>query len=917
MKPEKLTLRNIGPFRGTHTVDFTGLGDIFLVYGKTGAGKTTLFDAISYAFYSEAPGERKGLSRQMRSQFAPDTEESAVALEFSLSGRQYRIRRTLPFEKVGVRSGKVQNVAEEVTFEERTREGWTDRSSTNKKDTDQKILDLIGLSEEEFSRIVILPQGEFARFLRQNSTERKAVLSKLFPVEQYSRVTELARARARELTLQLKETESAIISLQERFNRPAYETTRAAVAGEIDALKSKRADLRRELGEKSALLEQAKSSALKKDQERLLSARLTELEKKIPETDAMRETLRSAIRAAPLMVQYDQLEELKNRIAGRSAELAGLETDIAAKAALLAGLESHAGRMAELGTEKDALLLRKEQLRVATAISGTLEAETREYDETAQRLALAKKEQLARKKDSAAFAARIAELDADASALDTLTQESAQAREDLERKKQLKTLAEEYATEKKALIAHGGAVAEAKAQLERNRKDTEIAKAELANLEAEAEDARQSGLAQDLAAHLEEGKPCPVCGSLSHPNPAVKKETDRFSLAERTDSLRRRIEQLARECAGYEKIIAGREADLRNAEGRVAAITAKYCAPENARPEQIQGSTCISPTEIPSPTDAAERLRSASRVMQELSDAVNRSRSAYREAGEIRKKQETLATETERIAMEISGLEQTAAAQKAGIEHKKARYREAFPDGNVPDDAADALEQCEARILSIEAEINTHTETLNDTRTALASLSGKREEFRASLEMLAKESEKADVSFAAACRNAGFPDPVAVNKAARTIEEQTILEAGIATFDRELADARTRKEQLSAELALWTGPDPETAGTGIEEINRTIAETDRLLEEKTGALSTLDSLKTRYDELEAERSERSAVSGRMAALSADLNGGNSLKTSFDAWILGMYLEEITAYANTRLERMSEGRYRIRLDDSYR
>ncbi|HPS45115.1 MAG TPA: AAA family ATPase, partial [Treponemataceae bacterium] len=257
MKPETLVLRNIGPFRGTHTVDFTGLGDIFLVYGKTGAGKTTIFDAISYALYGEAPGERKGISREMRSQYADPNDESAVSFAFALSGKRYRVTRTLPYEKIGVRSGKVQSVPEEVTLEDWAEGEWKDASSTNKSDTNARVESLIGLSADEFSRIVLLPQGEFARFLRLNSNERKVVLSKLFPVEWYARVTELARERFRELSTKLKETEKELISLQERFNRQSYEGDRDVLARDIEDLKTRRDALRSTIRERSAVLERS------------------------------------------------------------------------------------------------------------------------------------------------------------------------------------------------------------------------------------------------------------------------------------------------------------------------------------------------------------------------------------------------------------------------------------------------------------------------------------------------------------------------------------------------------------------------------------------------------------------------------------------------------------------------------------
>ncbi|MBN2811922.1 MAG: AAA family ATPase, partial [Spirochaetales bacterium] len=151
MRPEQLTLVNIGPFQGTHRIDFSVLGDIFLIFGKTGAGKTTLFDALSYAFYGDVPGARSGNPRSMRSHFALDGEESSVELIFSLSGKKYRITRIPPNEKIGVRSGKIQAVPEEAALDEWRDGGWMSRTSTNKSDTDKSILSLIGLSAEEFS----------------------------------------------------------------------------------------------------------------------------------------------------------------------------------------------------------------------------------------------------------------------------------------------------------------------------------------------------------------------------------------------------------------------------------------------------------------------------------------------------------------------------------------------------------------------------------------------------------------------------------------------------------------------------------------------------------------------------------------------------------------------------------------------
>ena len=145
MKPEILSITNIGPFIGKHTIDFTSLDSIFLVCGKTGAGKTTIFDAISYVFYSKPQGGRASIVRTLRSQFAADSESAEAELVFTMGTAKYKILRRLPF----LRPGKKTETPEEVELSEWKDGEWSDLTSTNKSDTDKKILGIIKLREKE------------------------------------------------------------------------------------------------------------------------------------------------------------------------------------------------------------------------------------------------------------------------------------------------------------------------------------------------------------------------------------------------------------------------------------------------------------------------------------------------------------------------------------------------------------------------------------------------------------------------------------------------------------------------------------------------------------------------------------------------------------------------------------------------
>jgi exonuclease SbcC len=305
----------------------------------------------------------------MRSQFAQDGDECAVVLEFALAGRRYRVTRSLAGERLGVRSGKLQSFAEEVTLDEWKSGDWSGASRANKSETDAAILALVGLSAEEFSRIVLLPQGEFARFLRQNSAERKEVLAKLFPVERYGRVIALARERAREAELRQKETEHNILELGKRFNALIYAETRAALSSSIRELREKQTARRGELATLSANLEKSRAAAEKRKRLAEISVRLEELSARADAIEGQRKGLESAIRAAPLMVSLAHLDGLRAQLAMLDTERIAASDAADEARARLAKLETDGTRMAELKTEREALLVRKERLTVAADIA--------------------------------------------------------------------------------------------------------------------------------------------------------------------------------------------------------------------------------------------------------------------------------------------------------------------------------------------------------------------------------------------------------------------------------------------------------------------------------------------------------------------------------------------------------------------
>ncbi|MEF3303236.1 AAA family ATPase, partial [Paenibacillus sp. GYB003] len=198
MRPLKLTMRAFGPYRDTETVDFRALGDcrLFVISGNTGAGKTTIFDAICFALYGSASGEDRSETRMLRSHFADDDTHTAVDFEFAVASRTYRVFRQMPHRK-GANKNETGGKAElyETTSGQET--PCVDRFHV--KDVDAKIESILGLTREQFSQIVMLPQGEFRKLLTSDTDNKEEILRRIFRTDLYRKLEEAFQQRHREL----------------------------------------------------------------------------------------------------------------------------------------------------------------------------------------------------------------------------------------------------------------------------------------------------------------------------------------------------------------------------------------------------------------------------------------------------------------------------------------------------------------------------------------------------------------------------------------------------------------------------------------------------------------------------------------------------------------------------------------------
>lgn len=206
MKPLKLTMSAFGSYVKETAIDFERLGDgIFLITGDTGAGKTTIFDAIAFALYGETSGQRRE-GPMMRSQWAPPDQETRVELVFSDGGETYKIVRSPSYQRRSLRKNKdgeysmtLSQARASLTLPDGTE--FPGRIS----DINEKIRSIVGIDREQFSQTAMIAQGEYMRLLLASSKERKEIFSKIFDTGIYGAIQQKLREKNSALTRKLED----------------------------------------------------------------------------------------------------------------------------------------------------------------------------------------------------------------------------------------------------------------------------------------------------------------------------------------------------------------------------------------------------------------------------------------------------------------------------------------------------------------------------------------------------------------------------------------------------------------------------------------------------------------------------------------------------------------------------------------
>ncbi|MFD3567616.1 AAA family ATPase [Streptomyces sp. NPDC058667] len=879
MRLHRLEITAFGPFGGRQTVDFDALSSagLFLLHGPTGAGKTSVLDAVCFALYGSVPGVRQNPGTSLRSDHAPVGTSTEVVLELTVGERRLEITRRPAQQRLkkrgdGFTTEKAQTWLREFDPATGT---WAGLSRSH-QEIGEEITQLVGMSREQFCQVVLLPQGDFARFLRADAEARGRLLGRLFDTRRFAAVEERLADLRRAAQRQVEDGDERLLALAHRMGQAAggLGVARTSVEGRpgdpglTDAVLTWAAVARTEAHEALDIARvrldaaEARQGAARAalDAENDLAARQARhadallrherLTARAPERDRLQAALDRSLKAdrvAPALgLREDAEREHATARTARERSRALLPADLAdAGADHLAALEHRLRE--ELGGLEAA---RRAERRAATVAEerAVLAREARADDDVLRdaadwlagweprRAALTERVEAAR--DAAARAEHLA------GRLEPARRRLAAAR-------RRDGLAEDVRT------------AETRLADARERRNT----AHESWLDVKSR--RLEGIAAELAVTLSDGDPCQVCGSTTHPAPAR-------TTADHVDR--------ATEEAAYEAYTRAEE--TRTAVERELAVLRESWS--TARTEALAGAT-PSAVADPSVRELVGEVEELTRLHAEAHALAGQSHGAREALARAEREYEErvgVQREAERRVAARTSRREALEREQTALDEELALGRGAF--GTVAEHAT-----------RLERRIGLLVDAAGAVRSA---------------ELAAQRLKEADDRLADAAYRAGFTTPAEAAAALLRESDRRDHQHRVDAWQAEAAAVADRLAEPGTVAAAALPPaDPVAAAaahTAAERALRAAASALAAARERVTDLVGLSrQAVTEVRRLGPLREEYDRVA-RLAALTAGTSAENERRMRLESYVLAARLEQVAAAATARLQRMSSGRYTL-------
>ncbi len=923
MRPVRLVMSAFGSYAGKQEIDFTKADQgVFLVTGDTGAGKTTIFDAITYALYDQTSGGRRD-GNMMRSHYADLNAETYVEFEFEYRDSRYRIFRNPEYERESKRrdrEGNLKKTVEKSKVVLYLPDGM--EFIGTKSETNKKIVEIIGLDAGQFRQIAMIAQGEFLRLLLAKSDERKEIFSRLFNTEVYAHIQKKLREQAKALYGRIMDEEKAKERELQHIRYPEEDTEEEGSTGYRERIQGER-----DLSVIADILKEMLAEGKAKERE------LAKKEKELQEqADRLNEKLALAeennnllYRLKEAREELDSLKEQEEKFKAqekrlREGEAAGQvvreENNFKEKQVTVTKLKKELEELTgNLKIKEKEQCRKKEDLIRAKQEKETLEPKCRALISRIEVLLPTYKE-LEQLDEELKKALKVKEMKEEAARRirgekESLTLKIEQLDSSIKEKKNSGDVLREVkgAREKQETVYQALRNLEGRIPLWRQAKEkidivqNELLKADAAyaksyedySLKNDTFFREQAGI---LAAGLGEGSPCPVCGSTNHPAPArlsgtAPSQEDVRTAKEARDEAEKKRDEV-RQCFMKEKQKLDAGSEILLYEGR-KIFGEQFSLDENWIGERISQCT----------REAKEKtalLRAQEEKAREDEEAYEKNR---------REREEASAAMAEKSGqLQAADMEQHDSMLKYhNLLQKKESVKEQLP---YPDkDMALKIRQDNRNLLvKIYGETEEREKLYQDCQREFLSLTGeksaKEQEFSKALETL-KNSENI---FRTALMQAGFADEEEYREKKLAQNEQEEMKSTLHAYREKLIEAAAGKETWAK-----AAQGKQLIDTGLIK-----EEKERVLIQKKDVENSLkkiysgnennrevrEHLKKIWEQTKEMQSRYEVLRNLDQTANGNLSG--SAKIDFESYVQRQYFGQVIHYANQRLLKMTSSQF---------
>lgn len=884
MKPICVTMQAFGSYISRTTVDFSALGDspIFLITGSTGGGKTTILDAMCFALYCKATGGHRSWA-SMRSTGAQDDLGTLVEFTFQLGAESYRFYRSQSIHFV--RGSGRREIREEHACYRMENDEWqliSNRSETSVRECAQKLL---GLTCEQFSQVIVLPQGDFLKLLRANSVDKAQILQTLFATKLWSDIAKIIKNKSDAFSQKAGELRAARNSILEREEIADNEALRQKYMQTKTEFMQLQADfvlLGQQLQKENTALNAAQEISRKFETFRKLEQQLLEMKRSAEQMQKNRDALQQGRLVQQIYPYFMAAQAAKKELHAKFIAKQAAEQKKQQAATDLLTAQKAAQNIEPYRTK--AIALAQSAAKLETAYSNVqrlnnIQSQCKQKDaDIAAQLQLEK--------------SALAQLKLKTKCVDDGESYIKNAQDDIKKLPEVLTSLQQLQANYDALCTleqqqKNLTVATQEYTLaEQQKQKSEVKLSAMRVQLAQEEQAMRSDISGSFAADLKDGVPCPVCGSISHPCPAT--HTTLGYDANQMELLRKSI-------ADEEKTFQEFSLSAATCKSKLEQKNAELAEQQRVCSKITQTSAELT-EHLESVKSLAAILKNSGKQLQKAQDLLEKRKAEFTQAQNYLDKCKT----------ERTRLEYTAKGLYAAAEEIKKNLGEYFDIAEIKF----KLEQQTKQLSQLTLQADELEKRLSAVQSAAAAASANGASALQTYQEALKNEQSTTKQFAEEAAAVNLSEHLDYDTLRLSNEKLARLDQAISIYESEKHSAQQQYMSLSEELKNITEPDMDLLRkqqADIQQQNDQMSQLIGSLQQRILAtkksLQQLEQLTKDGGEVETQY----AHANRLAQL---LSGRNPLKVPLQLFVLGIMLDDILSSANRFFSTLSHGRYSL-------